>query len=117
MQNRPLKFIPHSAFRIPRLLLLSCVLCLVSTAPSCTKTIDVTIPDSAQQVVVEGTIENGVPPVVILTKSQKFFGTIDLNNLGNYFVHGAQVKVTGSDGTETQLIELCLQGLNLPQDQ
>ena len=84
---------------------------------SCTKTIDVNIPDSADQVVVEGTIENNVPPVVILTKSQKFFGTIDLNNLGNYFVHGADVTVTGSDGTKTPLIELCLQGLNLPQDQ
>lgn len=86
-------------------------------ASSCTKVIDVEIPDSAQQIVVEGTIENGVPPVVILTKSQKFFGTIDLNNLGNYFVHGANITVTGSDGTQTPLIELCLQGLNLPQDQ
>jgi hypothetical protein len=84
---------------------------------SCTKDLKIDIPDSAQQVVVEGTIENGVPPVVILTKSQKFFGTVDLNNLGNYFVHSAKVKVSGSDGTQTDLIELCLQGLNLPPDQ
>lgn len=100
------------------LLVLSVVGCLSSIVlPSCTKTIDVNIPDSAQQVVVEGTIENDAPPVVILTKSQNFFGQVDLNNLGNYFVHGAEIKVTGSDGTQTQLVELCLQGLNLPQDQ
>jgi hypothetical protein len=98
-------------------LLLLAVSCCLLAAPACTKTIDVTIPDSAEQIVVEGTIENNVPPVVILTKSQKFFGTIDLNNLGNYFVHGAQVTVTGSDGTSTPLVELCLQGLNLPQEQ
>lgn len=95
--------------------LLPIAYCLL--ASSCTKTIDVIIPDSAEQVVVEGTIENNAPPVVILTKSQKFFGTIDLNNLGNYFVHGADVTVTGSDGTSTTLVELCLQGLNLPQEQ
>ncbi len=104
--------------RFRLLFVLSMVGCLSSIVlPSCTKTIDVTIPDSAQQVVVEGTIENGTPPVVILTKSQKFFSEIDLNNLGNYFVHGAQMTVTGSDGTKTELVEFCLQGLNLPQDQ
>lgn len=103
--------------RFPNWLFLLPVICGLLTVPSCTKVIDVNIPDSAEQVVVEGTIENNVPPVVILTKSQKFFGTIDLNNLGNYFIHGANINVTGSDGTQTQLIELCLQGLNLPADQ
>ncbi len=111
----------HLSFLFKRLkarfLLLALAAGLLSTMPSCTKEIDVNIPDSAQQVVVEGTIENNVPPVVILTKSQKFFSPIDLNNLGNYFVHGASMTVTGSDGTQTQLIELCLQGLNLPADQ
>lgn len=97
--------------------LLSIAVFFLWLAPSCTKTIDIDIPDSAQQVVVEGTIENNVPPVVILTKSQKFFSNIDLNNLGNYFVHGATVKVTGSDGSSTELTEFCLQGLNLPKDQ
>lgn len=102
-------------YRVFAFCFLPFVLCVL--ASSCTKEIDVDIPDSAQQVVVEGSIETDVPPVVILTKSQKFFGTIDLNNLGNYFVHGATVKVTGSDGTQTALTEFCLQGLNLPQDQ
>ena len=84
---------------------------------SCQKTIDINIPDSAEQVVVDGSIETNTPPVLILTKSQNFFGTVNLNDLGNYFIHGAKVKVTGSDGTQTVLTELCLQGLNLPPDQ
>src|SRR3954469_3895506 len=96
--------------------LVSCVLCLVSIF-SCTKVIDVTIPDSAKQVVVDGTIENNVPPVITLTSSQKFFSTVDLNNLGQYFVHGATIKVNSSDGAQTELVEYCLQNLNLPDGQ
>ncbi len=116
IDNRRLTIV-KTKFRFPVFALLLSLVVALWSLPSCTKEIDVNIPDSAQQVVVEGTIENGVPPVVILTKSQKFFGTIDLNNLGNYFVHGADITVTGSDGTQTVLTELCLQGLNLPADQ
>lgn len=83
----------------------------------CTKEIDVNLPDNTQQVVVEGTIENGVPPIIILTKSQPFFSAIDLNDLNNYFIKGAYVKVTSSDGQETELMEFCLQNLNLPPEQ
>ena len=116
LDNRQIQ--SRSFFSRTNIIVLSIVYCLLSIVfSSCTKVVEVTIPDSAEQVVVEGTIENNVPPVVILTKSQKFFGTVDLNNLGNYFVHGASITVTGSDGTQTHLIELCLQGLNLPADQ
>ena len=87
------------------------------TFTACSKTVTVNIPASAQQVVVDGSIENGVPPVVLLTKSQQFFSNINLNDLGNYFIHGAKIKVTASDGTQTQLIEFCLQDLNLPPAQ
>ncbi len=90
-------------------------LCLSSY--SCTKEIDIDIPGENQQVVVEGTIENGVPPILLLTKSQNFFGTIDINNFDSYFIHEAYVKITGSDGTEETLIELCLQNLHLPEAQ
>ncbi|MES2622120.1 MAG: DUF4249 family protein [Bacteroidota bacterium] len=98
--------------------ILSFIFCILSLGyPSCTKEIDIEIPDSAQQVVVDGTIENGVPPIVILSKSQKFFSSVNLNDLGSYFVHGAAIKVSASDGTQTDLIELCLQDLALPDDQ
>jgi hypothetical protein len=89
----------------------------ITTIGACTKEIQIDIPESSQQVVVEGTIENDMPPIVILTKSASFFGNVDLNNLGTYFLHGAQVKVTADDGQQAQLVELCLQDLNLPPDQ
>lgn len=116
-----LKYFSHSLpAKVARpfyvLCLAFCVLYLFSVS-ACVKVVDVTIPASEQKIVVEGTIENNVPPIVILTKSQNFFGDIDLNNLGNYFMHGARIKVTGSDGTQTDLNEFCLQGLNLPKDQ
>ncbi|MFN8288591.1 MAG: DUF4249 family protein [Chitinophagales bacterium] len=98
---------------IPVLLLLLAT----ATITSCTKVIDINIPDSARQVVVEGTIENDVPPVVILTKSSKFFDNVNINDIGSYFVHGATVHVSASDGTQTELVELCLQNLNLPPEQ
>jgi hypothetical protein len=90
---------------------------VVITFTACSKTIQVDIPPTAQQVVVDGSIENGVPPIILLTKSQQFFSNTNLNNLGTYFIHGAQLKVTGSDGSQVQLVEFCLQDLNLPPSQ
>jgi len=89
----------------------------VAVFDGCTKDIDIEIPESAKKIVVEGSIENNVPPVVILTRSQRIFDNININDIGAYFVRGAQVSVRGSDGTETELVELCLQNLNLPPEQ
>ncbi|MDB5283012.1 MAG: hypothetical protein JWO06_2087 [Bacteroidota bacterium] len=90
---------------------------LVIVFTACSKTVDVKIPAASQQVVVDGSIENGVPPIILLTKSQQFFGNVNLNDLGAYFIHGARLKVTASDGTHTDLVEFCLQDLNLPPAQ
>ena len=84
---------------------------------ACSKVIKVDIPPASQQVVVDGTIEYNAPPIILLSKSQQFFGTTNLNNLGAYFIHGARVKVTGSDSSSVQLVEFCLQDLNLPKAQ
>jgi hypothetical protein len=115
---RQMQFFPISTYSQPRFLVLSTVYCLLSIVySSCSKEVDITIPAEAEQVVVEGTIETDVPPVVILTKSAKFFDNVNINDLGSYFVRGAQIKITASDGTETDLVELCLQNLNLPPNQ
>lgn len=110
------RLLPWSVARRPWSLML-CIFFAVLITSSCSKNIDIEIPEGAKQVVVEGTIETDRPPFVILTKSQKFFDAIDPNNIGNYFVHGANMQVTGSDGTQTELVELCLQNLGLPADQ
>lgn len=91
------------------------IMALMLTA--CSKVVTVKIPAQSQQVVVDGSIENNVPPIILLSKSQQFFGTTNLNNLGAYFIHGAKVSIKGSDGTQAQLVEVCLGDLNLPAAQ
>ncbi len=98
--------------------LAACMLLLgVMGIHSCSKVVKVEIPAQSQKVAVDGSIELNVPPIILLTKSQAFFGTINLNDFSNYFVHGANVKITGSDGSHVQLIEFCLSDLNLSEDQ
>jgi hypothetical protein len=66
---------------------------------SCEKEVNFDLGTSAEKIVVEGTIETGVPPYVFLTKSIGFFSKVDLNTLGNSFLHDA--KITVSDGTQS----------------
>ena len=93
------------------------VFIVVFVLTACSKVVKVDIPPQSQQVVVDGSIENGAPPIILLSISQQFFGTTNLNNLGAYFIHGARVKVTGTDGSHVQLQEFCLQDLHLPHAQ
>jgi hypothetical protein len=73
---------------------------------ACTKDITVDLPDYPEQLVVEGTIEPGVPPIVILTRTQSYFAPTDLNAIANMFVSGATVTVT-VDGEVWTLDQLC----------
>lgn len=73
----------------------------------CEKDITVDLPEVELKVVVEGSIEPGLPPIVVLTKSAPFFGDFDLNDLSSFFVRDAEIQI--SDGTATvDLVELCL---------
>lgn len=66
---------------------------------ACEKEIDLKVPNPASAYVVEGHIENGIPPYVLLTKNAAFYGNINLSNLANYFVSGAQITVTSDNDT------------------
>ena len=66
---------------------------------SCTSVIDVKIPDPDPKIVVEGFIDIGETPYVLLTRNSPFYDTINASNLQNYFVSGATVKMF--DGTDT----------------
>ncbi len=77
---------------------------------SCQKDINVVLPETEPKLVVEGSIEPGQPPIVLLTRTQGFFEPTDLNSIGNVFVEGAQISV--SDGVNTVLLdEICSQSL------
>jgi hypothetical protein len=69
----------------------------------CEKKIDFKLKDSEPKLVVEGTIENGRPPVVILTRSIGFFSRITPQILAGSFVHNADVFV--SNGTLTHKLK------------
>lgn len=75
------------------ILLLAVCLASVILFVACEKEIDLKVPDPASAYVVEGHIENGLPPYVLLTKNAAFYGNINLSNLSNYFVSGAKITV------------------------
>ncbi|MDG1476347.1 MAG: DUF4249 family protein [Vicingaceae bacterium] len=73
---------------------------------SCEKDIDIELDNAKQKFVVEGSIEPGIPPFVILTKTEGYFDPVDVNTLKNSFVNDAFIQV--SNGTHTAiLLELC----------
>jgi hypothetical protein len=69
-----------------------CLLCLVLFG--CEKDVDFDLDDAGPKLVVEGTIEAGQPPVVILTRSLSYFSTITPEQLTGSFVHQAEVTIS-----------------------
>ncbi|MEY3433334.1 MAG: hypothetical protein RL131_1270 [Bacteroidota bacterium] len=65
---------------------------------SCEKDIDIELDASESQLVVDATIENGLTPVVFLSKSLDYFGKIDSTKLSASFVRNAKVSI--SNGTQ-----------------
>ncbi len=66
---------------------------------SCEKEVNINLDSGPSRLVVDGQIENGGYPLVILTRSIGYFSRIDLSTLENSFVHDAQVTV--SDGIKS----------------
>lgn len=69
----------------------------------CEKNIDFKLNDEEPKLVVEATIENGQPPVVLLSNSLNYFSQISPQLLANSLVHGAEVYV--SNGTKTHKLK------------
>lgn len=85
--------------KIPILLLSSFSLILCS----CEKTVTFKLDNAAPKLVVEGTIENGQPPVIYLSQSLDYFSQINPGILAGSFVHNADVFV--SNGTITHKLK------------
>ena len=71
---------------------------------SCEKEIKLNVAPPANALVVEGHIENDLPPYVLLTKNSAFFGNININDISSYFVNGAMITVK-TDDDSAQLLE------------
>ena len=80
------------------------IILLMALLAGCEKDIDIELDDTTEKIVVDATIENGVAPRVILSRSLEYFIKIDPNILGASFVRNAKVVI--SDGLKThQLAE------------
>ena len=77
---------------------------------SCEKNITVDLPSAPVQIVVQGSIEAGQPPIVILSYSQGYFDPADYEALAGSYVNGALVRV--SNGADTVILDqYCTQDL------
>lgn len=73
---------------------------------SCTKEVEIEIPGYQEQIVIDGRIETGQPPFVLLSTSKEVYAPTDVNAFLNGFISGATVTV--SDGTNSiVLTEVC----------
>lgn len=86
-----------------RLLYIFCAAILLS---SCEKEITVDLPPYTPKIVVEGSIEPGSPPLILLSRSQGFFDPSDLASYQSSFIKNATVSMTTSQGTIV-LTEIC----------
>lgn len=64
---------------------------------ACEKEVNFDLGPSQDKIVIEGSIETGLPPYIFLTKSMGFFGNIDLGTLSNSFIHDAHITVSDGD--------------------
>src|SRR5437868_8175531 len=70
---------------------------------SCEKNIDINLKNADPVLVVDGQIENGKPPVIILTNSLNYFSQITPALLTQTFVHDADIGI--SNGTVTHFLK------------
>lgn len=74
---------------------------------ACSKEVVLDLPPPEDKIVVEGQIENGQPPLVMLTKNQAYFSKVDLSDFENIFIKNASVNIE-VDGQTFPLIELTI---------
>lgn len=70
---------------------------------SCEKNADLDVKSAEPLPVVDARIEDGQPPVVVLTKSLNYFSSINSQILANAFIHDAEVYV--SNGSRTHRLK------------
>ena len=77
------------------------LLLLITAFSSCEKEVNIKLKPGSEKVVVEGTIEVGQPPFILLTKTIGFFSRIDENTLADIFLHDAVITVSNNSQTIT----------------
>ena len=78
-------------------------LLLIVLLTGCEKNINFDLKEAPNVLVVDGGIENGQPPVVVLTTSLNYFSSINPNLLESMYVHHANITI--SNGSKTHLLK------------
>ncbi|MCB0761686.1 MAG: DUF4249 family protein [Flavobacteriales bacterium] len=91
-------------------LLILVIFGLLAMLSACTKEVEIELPPVESKLVVEGSIEQGQPPIIIITRTQGYFEPTDLATLESIFVKGATVTITGG-GNTVELDEICTSDL------
>lgn len=68
---------------------------------SCEQEIKVDIPEVESQLVFEGYIDIGLPPLVMLSRSQSYFASTNLKSIENSFVHDAIITIENNGEIDT----------------
>jgi hypothetical protein len=76
---------------------------LLLTLVSCDRAIDPKLQDQTPKLVVDAQVEEGQPPIVVLTRSIGYFSSISSSQLTGSFVRNAVITV--SDGTKTHQLK------------
>lgn len=76
---------------------------MIALLTGCEKEITVDLPVTDAKVVVEGTIETGEPPFVLLTYTQSYFAPTSVSGLAEMFI--SEATVTVNDGTTTHVLD------------
>ena len=84
---------------------------LLTLFSSCEKEVKLELPPFEQKIVVDGRIETGMPPIVVLTRSQDLYAPTDFNALQNNFVKNATITVSNGT-TSVLLVEFCTSDLD-----
>jgi hypothetical protein len=77
------------------------VFLLLVCCSACEKDIDIQLDETSPKLVVDGSIENGLPPRVVLSKSFDYFGKISTDLLLSSFARNANVSITESGRSYT----------------
>lgn len=78
---------------------------------NCETIVNNELPQPVDKIIVEGSIENGQPPIVFLSKNFAFFGELSIDDYQNNFLQGAIVNVL-VDNNQFNLNEICFADLD-----
>lgn len=86
----------------------------VMALTSCEKDITLDLPKGDPVVIVDGYVETGFPPYIILSRSQGYFDPIGYNTLNNLPVRNAQVFISnGADTVQLTEIDTLINGISI----